>query len=261
MRFPLLFTALVCLPTFAQSPTLAEIEIVRPDTFALPLDDELHLEVHVTDAESLLTYINDYRGMQGVRIDGERALVSIARDATLRSAYTAAHLAESFVMDISESSTRAFIADFTDNREGPVTPADIEAYVNGFIEDPTSIHGFQIASKVAADRSGDCTEYAVLTTALARALGIPARLVFGTVIVQDQGAVTAFGHAWSEIHYRGQWQRIDAALHPLATSSRFYVPTAELSNEGPGFAFAMFSSINTLPGKLVVMDQPSHNNP
>lgn len=52
--------------------------------------------------------------------------------------------------------------------------------------------------------TGDCTEHAVLTVALARAVGLPARMVVGLVYTGG-----AFGyHAWNEI-YVGEWVEMD----------------------------------------------------
>jgi transglutaminase-like putative cysteine protease len=55
---------------------------------------------------------------------------------------------------------------------------------------------------------GDCNEHAVLLTALARAAGIPARMVAGAVF-QD-GAFLY--HAWSELWLSGRWISADAVF-------------------------------------------------
>lgn len=55
---------------------------------------------------------------------------------------------------------------------------------------------------------GDCNEHAVLLTALARAAGIPARMVAGAVF-QD-GAFLY--HAWSELWLDGRWISADAVF-------------------------------------------------
>jgi transglutaminase-like putative cysteine protease len=55
---------------------------------------------------------------------------------------------------------------------------------------------------------GDCNEHAVLLTALARAAGIPARMVAGAVF-QD-GAFLY--HAWSELWLGGRWISADAVF-------------------------------------------------
>lgn len=53
--------------------------------------------------------------------------------------------------------------------------------------------------------SGDCNEHAVLTTAMLRAAGIPARVVSGVAYLQGN----FFFHAWSEVWIGGQWVPID----------------------------------------------------
>ncbi len=59
-------------------------------------------------------------------------------------------------------------------------------------------------------RKGDCSEYALLFTTLARAAGVPAREVSGLMYMGD--AEKAFGpHAWNEVMLDGQWTPIDAA--------------------------------------------------
>jgi hypothetical protein len=59
-------------------------------------------------------------------------------------------------------------------------------------------------------RKGDCTEYALLFTTLARAAGIPAREVNGLVYMGD--AAQAFGpHAWNEVVLDGHWVPVDAS--------------------------------------------------
>jgi hypothetical protein len=61
------------------------------------------------------------------------------------------------------------------------------------------------AVEVARAKSGDCNEHTVLTVALARAAGIPARPVAGVVYVD--GAF--YFHAWVEVWLGGSWTAID----------------------------------------------------
>ena len=58
---------------------------------------------------------------------------------------------------------------------------------------------------------GDCNEHAVLLTALARAAGVPARMVAGAVY-QD-GAFLY--HAWNELWLGGRWVSADAVFHQM----------------------------------------------
>jgi hypothetical protein len=65
------------------------------------------------------------------------------------------------------------------------------------------------ASEVVRDRGGTCVAYAVLLTSLARALGIPARMVMGYVYVGNIWG----GHAWTEIRVGRRWIPLDAAVY------------------------------------------------
>jgi transglutaminase-like putative cysteine protease len=64
------------------------------------------------------------------------------------------------------------------------------------------------ALEVLRERKGDCSEYALLFVALARALGLPAREVSGLVLAQS--SPTGFGyHAWAEVYAGGRWLPVD----------------------------------------------------
>ena len=60
-------------------------------------------------------------------------------------------------------------------------------------------------------RVGDCTEFADFYTALARAVGLPARTVVGLAYRDDPGnSAGAFAlHAWNEVAVDGFWRGVD----------------------------------------------------
>ncbi len=66
------------------------------------------------------------------------------------------------------------------------------------------------AREVLASRRGDCNEHAVLLAALARAAGIPARVVAGAVYANDG----FYYHAWNEL-WLGGWVSADAVFDQL----------------------------------------------
>jgi hypothetical protein len=68
--------------------------------------------------------------------------------------------------------------------------------------------GMPTALDVLTTRKGDCNEHAVLFTALARAAGLPARVVAGVVYIND----AFYYHAWAEV-WLGQWVAVDPTLH------------------------------------------------
>ncbi|GAF94866.1 unnamed protein product, partial [marine sediment metagenome] len=65
--------------------------------------------------------------------------------------------------------------------------------------------GFATAKEIVKNREGDCSEYTVLTVALCRAVGIPARAAVG--IMYGRG-IFAY-HMWPEV-YVGRWISLDS---------------------------------------------------
>jgi transglutaminase-like putative cysteine protease len=76
------------------------------------------------------------------------------------------------------------------------------------------------ATDVLRRREGDCTEHSLLTVALARAAGIPSRLVHGLVYAQgSDGQFGLYWHEWVEI-WTGEWVAIDPTFgQPVADAT------------------------------------------
>jgi tetratricopeptide (TPR) repeat protein len=76
--------------------------------------------------------------------------------------------------------------------------------------------GFASAKETLLRRQGDCTEHAVLLTAMNRALGIPARVAVGLIYVPngDSQLGRFVYHMWTEIYLgdrsQGEWVPLDA---------------------------------------------------
>ena len=86
----------------------------------------------------------------------------------------------------------------------------IERWVATNMKNKNFATAFAPASEVARNLSGDCTEHGVLTAALCRAVGIPARVAIGLVYVDHLGG---FGfHLWNEVYVNRRWVAIDAAF-------------------------------------------------
>ena len=68
--------------------------------------------------------------------------------------------------------------------------------------------GMPTALEALDSKKGDCNEHAVLFTALARAVGLPARVAAGVVYLD--GAF--YYHAWAEV-WLGQWVAVDPVFH------------------------------------------------
>jgi transglutaminase-like putative cysteine protease len=90
----------------------------------------------------------------------------------------------------------------------------LRAFVAGYVTEKDLDTGLGTAAEVAATRSGDCTEHAVLLGALLRAAGVPSRGVFGLIYADDfAGDSAIFGyHMWTQALVDGRWIDLDATL-------------------------------------------------
>ncbi|MFK7888386.1 MAG: transglutaminase family protein [Gammaproteobacteria bacterium] len=103
---------------------------------------------------------------------------------------------------------------------------------------------------MTSTRAGDCTEFAVLLTAVARAKNVPSRAVLGTVLISSSTGTQAFGHAWSELYIDGRWEIADAAIRPADGLIYHYLPIGMITNEGMGFAMGMFETVVAIPSEV-----------
>jgi hypothetical protein len=119
----------------------------------------------------------------------------------------------------------------------------IEAFVNKYITQKDLSIGYATAGEVAAGKQGDCTEHAVLTAAMCRAAGIPARVAVGLVYVDsfaDREHVFG-GHAWTQANIGGKWINLDATRVPRENPAGYI-----LLGMGNGDPQDFFGMVNTL---------------
>ena len=266
---------------YAQSsPKFAVIPLTLSENVSLPLGKEILLDVKVYDPDLVSSVLGQWRGIEvaghhnGVlRLSISENVMAVVDAQSPDSQY----LANTFVIDYEEASVKAVTDAFlSDNGKGLKAEDDgigasvqetkvesysaevgakIEAFIANYITEPSYIHSFSFASTVAKSRSGDCTEYAVLSAALARALAIPARVVVGTIIVDDGSTVEAIGHAWNEFWFDGRWWRIDAAMYGAESAKTFYLPSHILKNEGPGYALSLSKAVLNSPESITVVQK------
>lgn len=226
---------------------LHELDISFAKGQGLPLKSIIDFELENTDGHAVASFLSDWQGIKATVTTQNTVHISMIEQPVYQGDTIDRYQHASFVVDFDEPVMKRFIDGFSptvNNAEA------MEEYVAAYIENTTYLHGFNIASVTAENRSGDCTEYAVLLAALARANGLHARVILGTAIMEDAGQLGAFGHAWTEIWHNEQWQLFDSALYPLRDSRIFYLPSGVLKNEGPGFGFALASSIANMPREI-----------
>jgi len=93
-----------------------------------------------------------------------------------------------------------------------VAARNIKAFVHQYIKLKDYSVGYATAAEVAKNRQGDCTEHALLTAAMCRNAGIPARVVFGVVYVNKDKKETGqfVYHAWNEVYLGEKWYGLDS---------------------------------------------------
>jgi hypothetical protein len=89
----------------------------------------------------------------------------------------------------------------------------IEAFVANYIENRSLSVGYASAAEIVVSKQGDCSEFAVLTAAMCRAVGIPAQVVAGVAYVDDFLGNRGFGgHAWTQAYIGDKWIGLDASF-------------------------------------------------
>lgn len=99
------------------------------------------------------------------------------------------------------------------------------------------------AVQVLESRTGDCNEHAVLLAALARALGLPARVVAG--LVYADGAFLY--HAWNEVWVGSGWLSVDPAFDQAPADATHI----KLVEGGPESHAALVPLLGTLSIELI----------
>ena len=140
----------------------------------------------------------------------------------------------------------------------------IERFVRAYIDDKGFGVGFATAAEVARAREGDCTEHAVLCAALARALGLPSRVVVGLAYLDTRGsdeieADGVFGyHMWTEVLVGPDaWMPIDAALGAM-DATHLAMARSDLASVSPlaDLMFPILKAMSDLEIEIAETDAP-----
>lgn len=243
----IMLSAKICaqeLPLFATIPVSLDAKHIPP------LSEKITFSYLSKNTEAVFNYLQQIDNLL-LQKNESYIEITLNKNLTFPGAPLEQHTKNSFVIDLDEESTQTFIKGFKPKADPQANILqDIKQYAHQYIENPTYLHGFHIASKVAKTKSGDCTEYAVLTTSLARHINLPARYITGIVLLEAPQGVQAYGHAWTEVWHEGNWKILDAALFGIKETQLFYLPIAELTNEGPGYTFSMIEAVNNFPESI-----------
>ena len=133
---------------------------------------------------------------------------------------------------------RKAVGDTTDAAEAI---RKIEKFVGDYIIQKNLAVGYASAAEVVKSKSGDCSEHAVLTAAMCRAVGVPAEVVTGMVYAPRWRKYRhAFiPHAWVRAYVGDKWVGVDAAAGPYGAG---HIAIAAGNGDPEGF----FQAINTM---------------
>ncbi len=162
------------------------------------------------------------------------------------------HRAASFLIDYTEPVIQDLAGPIERRFGKRPSPGELERFVYDYIVEKNSAHGFDVASMVAKSRAGDCTEHAVLLTALLRLYGYPARTVIGLYVSLEE-PVLAYGHAWTEYYGDVGWAGLDATRITRSVGAQ-HVPLGVVEDESIAYALGLVGTFQTLAIERVIVE-------
>ena len=156
------------------------------------------------------------------------------------------------VRDLAKEALEGVADDATDKAKAEA----MRRFVYRYINEKTLGVGFATASEVVRDRAGDCTEHAVLLTAMLRAEGIPSRAANGLIFVDQFGTGDdVFGyHMWTQALLRDEegravWVDFDASWPKAMDATHITTSVTDLGEDSMLDAYA---TIARLRGVLAI---------
>ena len=214
--------------------------------------DTLQLEVQVQDAAALARFL----GAQPPPSGSNSLVLSLTGYPAHTQTSNRTWLEPTFVIDFNDPDVAKLHERLQSRRAAKPTLDELTAFVTDEMDGSVD-RGWDIASRVARELQGDCTEHAVLLTALARRSGWPARVVLGVALVEQKNRFSAYGHAWSEVFDGSAWRLADAALPAQPGVTVRYVPNAILEQEGPGYAIDVIVQMSRWVQRVVIVGNAS----
>lgn len=162
-----------------------------------------------------------------------------------------ARLSPTFLVDYTEPIFREIRTQIQTKYGSRPTPIELEEFVFDHIDTKNYAHGYEIASAVARSKEGDCTEHAVLLTALLRMFDYPARIVMGPFVYLAEEPM-AFLHAWAEYNDGARWIGVDGTRIAKEADEQ-YLPISVLEDESISFMMGLFSAFQAMAITKVVI--------
>lgn len=214
------FDLIACNQTCASAPdqsiNMMDSAVVDSPRLITPemLEDFLSYRVHVTNKAMINPFINTDEqavfdlGNGEWQIDVYRGLTNLHKPPTEADTQPNAWLQSDSPEIRKLAATAAGSAESKRHVMGNLT-----SFVIHYLTKRGLNVGYESALEVARNRQGDCAEFAVLLAAMARAEGIPARVVVGMLYTDryDDKSRVFVPHAWVTAWIDGRWRSFDPA--------------------------------------------------
>lgn len=247
VHLELLACSRACATAVAELTDVFENTVVASPRALSIRDRGRDLDVQLSVRNGPIDALDDVPGQTIVRRDPGGALVRIAATGGDQMAPRPDDLAAARWLQSDHADIRALALNLGGKRgDDRQRMRRLEQGVREFISNKSLRIGYASALEVLSLREGDCTEHAVLLAALARASGIPARVVTGiayTPRFADRQDVFV-PHAWVIAWIDERWQGFDAAL-PRFDSAHIGLTS------GHGDPFDFYSGVELL-GNLAI---------
>ena len=209
-------------------PELLIRSFISPDR-AVPNPREARRATYRLSAESVLAADDlPSTASQRVRQDGDAVRVIVDLEASENEDLPdrAPHLAASTWLDHRAASVAELVQralgtvdrteiDRTDADRTDVDRAEtLRRFVSEHVDEKNLNTVMATATEVARTGAGDCTEHAVLLSAMLRGAGIPSRVATGLVYAErfaGESEIFVY-HMWSQAYLDGRWTDLDATL-------------------------------------------------
>ncbi|MEO8605520.1 MAG: transglutaminase domain-containing protein [bacterium] len=223
---------------------------------AIPVREPLADPRHLAHLRAQLS------GIDGIAVpsDARQALrdgtLTVAREANVAATYELPYSGEARRADlqatpflqIDHPSVQAAAREALGDEREPRRAADrLRRWVYDNLE-KRPVASIPNAVQVLQLRAGDCNEHAVLFAALARAVGLPSRIVAG--LVYADGAFLY--HAWDEVWLGNGWLTVDAAFDQMPVDATHI----KLIEGGPEMHAGLVPIIGRLSIDLLPPDSP-----
>jgi hypothetical protein len=180
---------------------------------AIPRDDD-PTTVFATDTRQVVKNLDDKAKTFELHVSASHGPV---KDAAAQPAPGKEFVASNFFINWDNDAVKAHAAKATTGLPATATAWDkavaVERWVKANMKAFEFSQAMASADNVAKTLSGDCTEYAMLSAAMCRALGVPSRTALGVVYAPGPGGKPYLAyHMWFEVYAGDQWVPLDATL-------------------------------------------------